>query len=125
MAEAEKEQASSTTTTPSAESTPVYQHPSDHSFNLQFLLDIKGAISKLEERTARLQQDIAVVQSDVKGLPGRGSYWAGIGLIISVMLGLAGIYWSAQPKDAPTAQPQSTPTLKTQPATPAPPSPTK
>ncbi len=96
--------------TPS-ENAEAYRHPADQSWNLQFLLDIKGSIAKLEERTNRLLQDTLTIQQDIKGLPGKASYWAGIGLIIAVLLGLAGIYQSTQN----TIVPQNPPVIKAPP----------
>ena len=84
----------SETSTPS-EVTEPYQHPADHSWNLQILLDLKGAIERLEERTTHASKEVDILRQDFKGVPTRAAFWSGIGLVVVVLLGLGAAYWIA------------------------------
>src|SRR5712692_3933874 len=58
--------------TPSASGQPAFQHPADHSWSLQMLMEIQKAVSKLEgrfeERTEAIQRDVLGLKGDVSGL---------------------------------------------------------
>jgi hypothetical protein len=86
------------TSTPSENAEP-YQHPADHSWNLQLLLDLKTSIARLDERlnerTHALGETVNALRTDLKDMPGRRSFWTGIGLLVAVVFGLAGAYWIA------------------------------
>lgn len=105
--------------TPTENAEP-YRHPADQSWTLQILLDLKGMVSKLDERTNRLNQDIISLQQDLKGLPGKKSFWSGIALIISIILALAGLYFKNQAPSQVTIieKPESPSTLPSSPKMP-------
>ena len=88
----------SETTTPS-ESAEPYEHPADHSWNLQILLDLKESIGRLDERTSRALDEVLLLRSDVKTLPTRTAFWAGVSLIVFVFGIIAVAYY-----DGVTAQ---------------------
>ncbi len=93
MAGEDPEKFAADVATPPQASEPSYQHPSDQSWNLQFLLDLKASIAKLEERTDNQTSEMRAIRSEMIG---KTAFWAAVSLIIAVMLGLASIYFSTQ-----------------------------
>jgi hypothetical protein len=71
------------------------RHPSDHSWNLQILLDLKGAIERLDERTMNASNEVKLLREDFRGVPTRTNFWTGIGLIVVLLIGLGAAYWNA------------------------------
>jgi len=59
------------------------------------LLDLKGAIERLEERTTHASKEVDILRQDFKGVPTRAAFWSGIGLVVVVLLGLGAAYWIA------------------------------
>jgi hypothetical protein len=43
---------------PTPENAPAYQHPADHQWNLQFLLDLKGSVASLGEKISGLTEKV-------------------------------------------------------------------
>lgn len=71
------------------------QHPWDQSSLLQIMMEVKHSIGRLDERTENLRAEVIALRNDVKGLAGKGTYWAGVALIFSVVVALSGAYWIA------------------------------
>jgi hypothetical protein len=52
-----EEERSGRESSPPPESGTPYQHPADHSWNLQFLLDLKGAVHEMKEAIGTLKKN--------------------------------------------------------------------
>ena len=72
----------------------AYRHPADHSWNLQILMDLKGAIERLDERTAHVSAQTERLTAEVKGLPTRTAFWTGIASVIAIFGVIAYAYYS-------------------------------
>ncbi len=56
------------------------------------LMGLQGSVAKLEERTNALGSKLDDVRGDLRGFIRRGEFWAGIGIIVTLLLGLSGIW---------------------------------
>ena len=80
--------------------TPTRQsHAWDASPQLQMIRDVERAIGRLDERTETLREEVRELRRDVGGMITKGGFWAGIGVVVGVIvavtLGLAQAYWMA------------------------------
>jgi hypothetical protein len=61
----------------------------------QSLLKIENGQGRLDERTENFRRELETLGTDLKGKPGSGQFWGGVGLICAVLIGLASAYWLA------------------------------
>jgi len=73
-------------TTPSESAVP-YQHPADHSWNLQILLDLKGSVGEIKEAISTLKKDSETQSKKLDSISHQiYAAWA----VLIVLLGIGG-----------------------------------
>ena len=77
--------------TPEPVGLPFERHAQEHSFSLQMMMDVTNQVARLEERTNGFGLRIQELRTDVRGIPGRTEFWAGLAIVITVMLALGGM----------------------------------